>query len=181
MKEEKTAIRQRILAQRSQMDEMEKATWDALISAKIFYKCLALKAKVVHCYLPMGDEIDLNCMIEDLLEAGVTIVTPKTLKNRKLEHLILRKIWEVEDGAFGTKHPKNGKIYTGAYDAIIVPGLAFDKEGYRIGYGGGYYDAFLSEQKTGHFIAGAYPFQQLETVPKEAHDRAVHEVVLPVL
>ncbi len=81
----------------------------------------------------------------------------------------LKSLDEVENGVFGTVHMASKLEYSGDYDLIIVPGLAFDAANYRLGYGGGYYDNFLS-QHVGQKIGIGHPFQLIDSVPIEAHD-----------
>jgi len=133
-------------------------------------------AKVVHSYLPMGSEIDVYPLLEKLLTVGITVITPKSLKGRKIRNLALHSLQELEDGIFGTKHPAHDEEYTGPIDLFIIPGLAFDKRGYRIGYGAGYYDNFLPSH-TGHKAGVCYSFQLVEQVLVEAHDIPMDIVV----
>ncbi|MFI5300620.1 MAG: 5-formyltetrahydrofolate cyclo-ligase [Polyangiales bacterium] len=66
-----------------------------------------------------------------------------------------------------------------AFDLIVVPGLAFDAEGGRVGYGGGYYDGYLARAINARSIAIAYDFQLVADVPRAAHDRRVDRVITP--
>jgi len=140
-----------------------------------------LGCEYVHCYLPMGTEIDITDFIKELLVRGITVVTPKTLAKRKLENLVLNSLEEVEIGVFGTSHPTSGKVYGGSYDLIVVPGLAFDAENYRLGYGGGYYDTFISSQASSKTVGIFYPFQEVKQVPIECHDVQLDEVLVKSL
>lgn len=70
-------------------------------------------------------------------------MSPKTLPKRKLKNLVLNSLDEVENGVFGTTYPMGEELFEGEYDLIIVPGLSFDCNNYRLGYGGGYYDNFI--------------------------------------
>ena len=124
----------------------------------------------------MGNEIDIKPLLEKLLSKNCTVVVPKTLKNRKLTHLILNSLDALEPGVYGTSHPENGIVFTGKIDLVIVPGLAFDEENYRLGYGGGYYDTFLAEYPTAFTVGVGYPFQKVKKVPKEAHDACLDTV-----
>ena len=69
-------------------------------------------------------------------------------------------------------------INTGKYDLIIVPGLSFDESNFRLGYGGGYYDNFMSQHLDARKIGIFYPFQKIEKVPVEAHDLKLDEVLV---
>lgn len=112
-----------------------------------------------------------------MLNSKVTVVTPKTLPNRKLQHLTLKSLDEVEKGVFGTSHPANTKEYLGEYDLIIVPGLAFNDANHRLGYGGGYYDNFLTQHPLAFKLGICYAFQNVEYIPMEPHDVILDEII----
>ena len=126
----------------------------------------------------MGKEIDISPLLQSLLEKKITVVVPKTLPKRKLENLVLTDLNKVEKGVFGTTHPADSKIYNDAFDLIIVPGLAFDKNNYRLGYGAGYYDNFIVNHQNTRKIGIFYPFQEVEKVPTEVHDVQLDELLV---
>ncbi|MBN8679549.1 MAG: 5-formyltetrahydrofolate cyclo-ligase [Chitinophagales bacterium] len=166
----KPILRQEMLAARAAMPAAEKNLLDQAICQQLWTWTLEHEPKVVHTYLPMGDEVDVRPFIQQALQAGITIVAPKSLKGRQLENLILRSLDELEPGIFGTSHPAGGQVYTGAYDLFVVPGLAFDALGNRVGYGAGYYDKFLLTQSKGYKVGVCYPFQMVSALPTEPHD-----------
>ena len=174
--QEKTELRKQMLAQRNAMDVAFKTRLDLAICSKLD-ELIALKAaKTIHAYLPMGSEIDIIPLLESLLARGVTVITPKSLKGRKLKNLVLHSLQELEDGIFGTKHPAHDEEYTGTIDLFIIPGLAFDKLNHRMGYGGGYYDNLLPSQQ-GYKVGVCYSFQLVDMLPTEPHDIPVDQVV----
>lgn len=175
--ESKQALRKIMAQKRDNLVPARKKAYDQWICNQLLALVKTNSYQLIHTYLPMGSEIDLSPLIQDLLALNIQITCPKTLGKRKLEHLILRSLNEVETGKFGTQYPANTKVYTGQQDLIIVPGLAFDQEGYRVGYGGGYYDAFLQEQANAYKIGIAYPFQIVDQVPKEIHDQQLDQVL----
>lgn len=131
----------------------------------------------VHCYLPIGSEVDIMPVIDSLLFSRVTVVCPKSLAKRKMDNLILKSLRELEDGIFGTKHPAGAERFKDFYDLIIVPGLAFDRLGNRIGYGAGYYDTFLQQHPEALKVGVAYPFQLVDEIPVEEHDVQLDKVI----
>jgi len=175
---EKKALRAAIKLQRDAIDLDYKLAYDTWICNALEALIAEINCNVVHAYLPMGNEIDISPLIKKLLENKVRVVVPKTLKKRKLEHLVLNSLDNLEPGVYGTSHPKNGVVFTGDIDLVIVPGLAFDCNNYRLGYGGGYYDAFLAEYPTAFTVGVAYPFQKILQVPKEAHDACLDNVLV---
>lgn len=168
--EQKKELRKVMLAKRGQLDIVEKKQMDLYICQQLINIVDSIQPKVVHCYLPMGSEIDITNVINYLITKNIIVVTPKTLRKRQLENLVLNSLEETEVGLFGTTHPSGDNLYTGNYDLFIIPGLAFDSNKYRLGYGAGYYDGFLSQQKTGLKAAICYPFQIVDEVPIESHD-----------
>jgi 5-formyltetrahydrofolate cyclo-ligase len=175
---EKRVLRNAMKLQRDALPLEYKRAYDTWICTALEILIIERNCKVVHAYLPMGNEIDISPLIEKLLKNNITVVVPKTLKNRKLEHLILTSLDNLEPGVYGTSHPKNDVFFTGELDLILVPGLAFDAENYRLGYGGGYYDTFLAEYPTAFTVGLAYPFQQLNLIPKEVHDACLDLVLV---
>src|SRR5690606_14944908 len=130
-----------------------------------------------HTYLPMGDEVDHASFIGHCLKRGITVVTSKTLPKRQLQHLVFEGFDKLEKGVYGTLHPMGNAEWKVGYDLIIVPGLAFDKDGNRVGYGAGYYDSFLAEHPEALKVAVCFPEQLLEYVPSEPFDVRVDKVV----
>lgn len=94
-----------------------------------------------------------------------------------MQNLFLTDLKNMEAGIFNTYHPKDAEEYTGEYDLIIVAGLAFDKRGYRVGYGGGYYDTFLAGQPKALKVGVCFPFQMIAEVPVESHDIKLDEIL----
>lgn len=174
----KSVLRQRFRSLRNELSPSQKKNFDQSIGEQLYQLIKNKNAQVVHTYLPVGTEINLFPLIEKLLLENITLVCPKTLKNRQLAHLTLTSLDDLETGLYQTQYPAKGKIYQGKYDVIIVPGLAFDADNYRLGYGGGYYDTFLANHPNALKIAAAYPFQLIEKVPREAHDIKLDRIVI---
>jgi 5-formyltetrahydrofolate cyclo-ligase len=168
--EEKRLLRKKMTDRRRQMSPAIKQDLDRRLCQSLQELITERRPKVVHTYLPMPAEIDFLPVLAKMLEENIQLVLPKTLRGGQLEHLPLTSFEQLEDGIFGTKHPIGGVPYTGAYDLIIVPGLAFDRQGHRLGYGGGYYDRFLPAHPEAHKIALCYDFQIVENLPLEPHD-----------
>ena len=83
----------------------------------------------------------------------------------------------LENFIYVPQHPANSEEYKGDYDIILVPGLAFDHQLNRLGYGAGYYDTFLNMHPASIKIGVCYPFQVIENVPTEDHDVALDVIV----
>jgi len=166
-----------MLTQRTELDPTQKEAWDQTICNILWEMISERQYQTIHCYLPMQTEVDIVPLIQWMLATNLTVVTPKTLPDRKLQHLVLRSLDELEWGVFGTSHPAKAQTFSATYDLIIVPGLAFDKANYRLGYGGGYYDAFLAQHPDAYKVGIGYPFQLVEQVPIAEHDVVLDEVL----
>lgn len=168
--EQKKELRKRMFEKRNELKEQIKLDFDAWICDELLKIVIEKKSKIVHAYIPFLTEINISPLLEKLLNAGITVVCPKTLPKRKLENRILTSLSDLEVGIMGTKHPAQPNLYEGKFDLIIVPGLAFDKTKKRLGYGGGYYDNFLINYPDALKVGIFYPFQEVRLVPVEAHD-----------
>jgi 5-formyltetrahydrofolate cyclo-ligase len=180
-KEEKKLLRQSMLQKRLQMNASKKDEYDKTICAQLLQLIALKNYHVIHAYIPMANEINITPLLQQLLNQNKTIICPKTLPARQLENRILSSLQDLETGIKGTQHPAAAQAYEGKYDLIIVPGLAFDKERYRLGYGGGYYDNFLATQPQAFKVGIFYPFQQVDAVPREAHDVCLDAILLSEL
>ena len=113
---------------------------------KLFLKSDLSGYKNYMAYLPIRREADTKELIDFLLDNGKNVFVPHINSSKKLVAVRLQSdsVFERED--FGIKIPKDKiEIDPTLLDVIFVPGLAFDKEGHRVGYGKGYYDAFLKD------------------------------------
>lgn len=163
-------------AERSTLDPVWKKEYDTRICAALIDWVDTNKASVVHAYLPIGSEIDIQPAILHWLGNRVQVVCPKALPARKMVNLELFTMEDLEKGPFNTRHPAHSTPFPGEYDLIVIPGLAFDRNNMRLGYGSGYYDAFLKEQ-SGHRLGICYPFQLIEKVPFSEHDTRLDDVL----
>jgi 5-formyltetrahydrofolate cyclo-ligase len=167
-----------MLLKRAKLVKPAKKKYDEWICNSLWNSIKKHNFKKVHCYLPMGTEIDIKPLINKMLQAKITVVTPKTLPKRRLQNLVLSSLNDLEKGVFGTSYPANATAFIGTYDLIIVPGLAFNRSNYRLGYGGGYYDNFMAQHPTSKKIGICYPFQIIEEIPLELHDLKIDDVLV---
>lgn len=135
---------------------------------------------VVSGFLPIGSELDLRPMLARLSDEGHLIVLPCVVGND--QPLVFRQ-WVVGDPlvkeSFGTVAPADSAPEH-APDILLVPMLAFDRKGYRLGYGGGFYDRSLQklrEQKPVMAVGIAYAAQEVDTVPHDSLDQPLNLVV----
>ncbi|MEJ6583663.1 MAG: 5-formyltetrahydrofolate cyclo-ligase [Crocinitomicaceae bacterium] len=176
--EQKKVLREFMLKRRLNFDSIEKENYDAWVCYALEKKVETINAKKIHAYIPMGAEINIKPLLVRLIEKGITVVTPKTLPKPMMENLVLSSFDDLEKGVFGTSHPATNIEYKGDFDFIIIPGLAFDSNNYRLGYGGGYYDTFLAQHPTAFKQGVFYPFQEVAEVPIEEHDVQLNGILV---
>jgi len=136
---------------------------------------------IVAGFYPIQTEIDCLYIMKALNAIQCRCALP--IMNGQKQHLAFKEwdlVEELVEGPFGTREPPSDLIYV-MPDIILVPFLAFDEKGYRLGYGGGYYDRTLEAyRKKGHdFIAIGigYEGQKIDGVPKEVHDQPLDIIV----
>ncbi|WP_057490030.1 5-formyltetrahydrofolate cyclo-ligase [Streptococcus orisasini] len=133
------------------------------------------KARTLATYLAFPFEFDTSLLIEQAQKDGKRIVVPKTYGKGKMVFVSYNAA-DLEMNAFGLKEPRsNQTVAKSDIDLIHVPGLAFNNMGYRLGFGGGYYDRYLADF-AGSTVSTAYPFQMLDFEP-DYFDIPVKEVL----
>ena len=154
--------------------------------------CLAIKEKcenlrefkdahVVHIYVSaLNNEVDTLGLIIDMLIEGKQVVVPKCMPGKhRMAGIRIRSLDDLKPSKFGLMEPEyeaDMVVQPGQLDIIIVPLLAFDRLGGRVGFGGGYYDTLL-DQCSCPRIGLAYSFQEVEKIPVEEHDRSLTIVI----
>jgi 5-formyltetrahydrofolate cyclo-ligase len=171
---DKASLRAVAMLRRDALEERERrsAMICALVAASPSYSA----ARAIHCYLPMRSEVDTRPLIADALAHGkrvaVPIVVPRAVE---LTHAWLESLDAdaLTAGAFGTFNPRQLRpAAPGDWELIIVPLLAFDRRGYRLGYGKGYYDRLLAASPVTSIGVG-FADQEVAALPAEAHDQAL--------
>ncbi|MDP6572717.1 MAG: 5-formyltetrahydrofolate cyclo-ligase [Rhodospirillales bacterium] len=135
---------------------------------------------VVSAYWPMGDELDVRPLLHHLHGAGHVCALPTVV--RRGEALVFR-VWhpgmDLDKGVLGTRHPPAAAAAVRP-EVVLAPLLAFDAEGYRLGYGGGYYDRTLAGLRgdgPALAIGIAYAAQQVDKVPRTGYDEPLDWIV----
>jgi len=95
-----------------------------------------------------------------------------------MAHYLTPDLNRLTIGKYGIKEVATSEIYTGSYDIILVPGLVFSADGFRVGYGGGYYDFFLAQHPEALKVGVGFPFQLAENIPNEKHDVRLDKLIL---
>ncbi len=176
--EEKSFVRKAMRLRRDTLPAPARILRSQQLMQKIAAFCSARSVRVLHTYLPLGSEPDTTLLVTHALSEKIRVIVPETLPHRQLQHRVLTSLDELAEGRYHTRYPPTGALYEGPLDLIIVPGLAFDAQNYRLGYGGGYYDAFLAAHPEAYKMGVGFDFQQVATIPTESHDAQLDAVWL---
>ena len=127
-------------------------------------------ADTVYGYLPFNREVDLTLLLKQALEDGKQVALPKCY-GKEMRFILISDLSNVQKSAFGAPEPiEDAPIARDPQSLVILPGLVFDPRGYRIGYGGGYYDRFLAEEPNHPTIGLCFDFQLVPQLESEEHD-----------
>ncbi|MDP3640658.1 MAG: 5-formyltetrahydrofolate cyclo-ligase [Nanoarchaeota archaeon] len=150
-----------------------KTIGETLCSSSFFQK-----ANSILFYYPRKKEVDLRQAIDDALRQKKKVILPTVRDGSLLCRQIFSLEQDLHDGAYGIKEPREDSPLVDAsdIDLVLVPGIAFDGEGNRLGHGGGYYDAFF-KKTTALKIGIAFGLQIVKAIPKEAHDVPVDSII----
>ncbi len=175
-----TILQEKIKFSKAIVKEKSLAIFDTLKETD-FYK--NANNIMVYITLENENEVPTEPIIDDLLNKGKRIFIPLTV--HKTKELIVSELKDVEKdlkvGNFGVMEPKKETtrpVDPSILDIVIVPGVVFDKKGYRIGHGAGYYDRFLPGlSKKTTTVSLAFDMQLIDKVPTERHDIAVEYII----
>jgi len=182
LRDAKTALRARVLAERDALPAQIRASASAAIVARVLARSDLLAARCLLVTLPFHNEWDTTALVRAALDAGKTVAVPRVDRDTRM--LDLHKITDLaRDIGLGYRSipeplPDCPRIDRGEIDFVVVPGVAFDCEGRRLGYGGGYYDRLLPLLPSrAPRVAGAFDVQLVDRVPVGPNDIAIDAVV----
>lgn len=178
---DKSILRQIMLNKRQSLSEAEIKR----ISDKIFNLFISLplvkNSNYIMSYMPINNEVDVLPFNKWVLDSGKVLCLPKVKSLEEMDAIKINNLKNnLSKGSFGIMEPApdNRMADCDKIDLIIVPGLAFDKIGNRIGHGKGYYDRFLSRCSKNTVLLGvAYSFQILDNIPADDFDKRVNAVI----
>lgn len=179
---DKSSIREKMLGVRNNLTSHQIQS----MSRDIFNTFIKLdkvqESPIIMAYLSFGSEVNADYIIEWAWSNNKRVVVPVCLpKTRRMIPSIIDSFQQVEPGYFGIRQPKKEflrPVNKGIIDIIVVPAVAFDRRGYRIGYGGGYYDRFLAEIKEKAIKIGlAFQCQLVSRLQVDKYDIPVDLIV----
>ena len=173
----KAELRKKILQEMKALSQEQKRAMDRALTERFLHHPFYQEAKNIATYLSFPHEFQTQELIEQALKDGKKVLIPKTYPKGRMEFVVYHPQQLVKT-SFGLLEPQGDLevVELSQIDLIHVPGLAFTTEGYRIGYGGGYYDRYL-EHFTGHTLSTVYPCQ-IQEFNSEDHDIPVQEVLI---
>jgi len=166
----KAEFRDRFRALRDGTSPEDRERWSRQICEQLTAFCVSRRIRHVGVFYPVGSEIDLRPLVE--AHPDWTFFFPRISSTHPP-----RLVWgpePLEVGLFGIQEPIHAQHFMPPVQLLVVPGLAFDQEGYRVGYGGGFYDAVIERLKDGVITLGVgFDLQFCPHVPAEPRDLSV--------
>lgn len=177
---DKKQQRNQVLQQLNQLSASDYRNRSFIIAKKLLDEQAIRDAKTIAITISNQPEVDTTAIIEQLWQLGKRVVVPKckpadhTMAFYKIDSFMQTE--RVFKGILEPIPAHTELVKKNEIDVIIVPGIVFDKSGYRIGFGGGYYDRYLPAFQ-GELISLAFEEQLMEQIPKEPHDIPVHILI----
>jgi len=178
---DKQALRHAALSRRAALP-VEQRVRAAEAVGEIDLSCLDLNGPtIISGYYPVGEELDVRPLLIRLIGEGHTIGLPITRKDQPLIFRAWTPETEMTRGAMGIPRPTDASPEV-VPSVLLVPLAAFDARGFRVGYGGGFYDRTLAKLRASASVTAvgvAFAEQQVERVPNEPHDERLDWLLTP--
>ncbi|MGI9365004.1 MAG: 5-formyltetrahydrofolate cyclo-ligase [Rhizobiaceae bacterium] len=181
----KSSLRKKALARRDALDvaqriELSLQAMEHGLAAPEFNAGVFSVGTIVSGFLPIRSEIDTRPFMAELARRGAHLCLPVVISRTEIEFRELVRGAPMEESGFGTIGPEKGSKVL-IPQVMVLPLSAFDREGGRIGYGGGYYDRAIEKlaavDQRPRLIGMAYSIQQVDAVPMEAHDQFLDAII----
>jgi len=177
---DKATIRRDILTARRQFPAREREKASRQIQLHLLEWPFFQNAQVVHIFVNQSYEVETTAIIHVCWKMEKTVVVPYLVpQSNILGHSILSEFEQLQTKKFDLREPRpetRQSVDLKTIDLVIVPGVAFDKIGRRLGYGKGYYDRFLS-QINGFFLGLTFQFQIVPMLPQSPHDISMDSIL----
>jgi len=175
----KEKIRKKIKEKRDSLSTFEILKKSNEIITQLKNMTIFRGSKIIACYISFNNEVYTHGLIKEFISEKEILVPVIDKKRKKLLLSHLKNWGELNGGMYGILEPAEKFLRLKGYeevDLVIVPGIVFDEDGNRIGYGGGYYDALLKEMDATK-VALAFELQVMEKIPAEKHDMKMDFII----
>ena len=176
LKVAKGKMRELLVQKRRMLPSAERAMFSEQVLQQLEQMHCFRDAKAVLLYYPVQNELDVLPLVKKY-KREKTLLFPVSHRRGMTVHPYAGNE-QMHRGKFGIPEPTT-PAYEGKIDLILVPGVAFDAKGRRLGRGGGYYDRFIKKQTHAVLVGVDYDFQLVDEVPTARHDQRVHRIILP--
>jgi 5-formyltetrahydrofolate cyclo-ligase len=179
----KKDFRKQVIESRKNKDSEFISINSQIITEKLLSMNCIQQASTIMLYLDFNNEVKTDQLITKLISLRKTVTSPVTIKDeRKLIPYEITNLKEgIKIGAYGIREPNkdiSNEIDVKNIDVLIVPAVAYDKNCYRLGYGGGYYDRFIERLRDDAITIGiAFDLQLFDSIPKEEHDAQLNYII----
>ena len=173
VQQNKAALREQMKRHRHSLSEEERTAQSRAITRQVLSLPAFQQADTVFTYCSFGEEIDTYTLMETCLAQGKRLCLPRTLPGRRMEAMQVTDLSQLSRTAYGILEPTDACpcIAPEQIDVCLVPCLAADRHGYRLGYGGGYYDRFLPRTQAVRLLL-CVEARLLDMLPAEPFDAA---------
>lgn len=174
----KRAFRQQVFDLRKAQDPEQVKRWNDRIRQQVLETDMYKNAKSILIYASCNGEPDTYGIMGHAMAVGKTVAVPRVISKGVMEFIEIKDIEDLEPGFKGIPEPKKTCTKAVCGGLMIMPGVCFDQQGNRIGYGGGYYDRYLQEHGSDVCTCAiGFSFQMFEALPAEVHDRKPDKII----
>ncbi|MCL2837997.1 MAG: 5-formyltetrahydrofolate cyclo-ligase [Oscillospiraceae bacterium] len=175
----KQEYRARFLQQRNQLSSQFITESSAKICERVIKLPQFSECDAIFTYQSFGSEVDTQLLIEQAWDAGKKVCIPKIAGKRKMDFYCIEKGQPLKANKYGILEPTDDceLAFPNKKSMFVIPGLAFDKNGYRIGYGAGFYDIYLAEREVLAKIGICFDLQIVDDAYPDSHDIPVSVIV----
>lgn len=180
LNQHKKILRKKIISRRKSLSAEERKIFSHEIIKKFLATEIYKNSSSIMAYISMSDEVQLQEFFADAFNKEKILAIPFIIERKIIKPVILKNFDSLEVGEFGILTVKENLrefIDEKNFDCVIVPGVAFDVQGKRLGMGGGYYDKFLKLATNAKKISLAFDCQIVENIPTEPHDMPVDLII----
>ncbi|MBN1898088.1 MAG: 5-formyltetrahydrofolate cyclo-ligase [Spirochaetes bacterium] len=177
MKDQKQLLRKEIKVRMEKLSKRERIEKEHQIYRNLFAMAKFKKSVHILSYVSFKNEVDTKYIIQRSIEEGKKVYVPRVDEDtNELKICALSSFKELKKGYRGIPEPINEPVEKEKFDLILVPGLAFDPNGFRLGRGEGYFDKYLDKVK-GFKVGLGFFLQIVEKIPVEGHDIKMNMII----